>query len=90
MYIFFALKSCLRSKVKENQYISFVLPFKFKSKGKSKYFICAKILLKLKSEEKSILHYNTRFSWNFIKKSKVATLGFFKKKVKNQVLSSSR
>ena len=39
--------------------------------------------------KKSILHYNTRFSWNFLKKSKVATLGFFQKKAKYQVLSSS-
>ena len=38
----------------------------------------------------SILHYNTRFFWNFIKKSKVATLGFFQKKAKNRVLSASR
>ena len=38
----------------------------------------------------SILHYNTRFSCIFWKKSKVATLGFFQKMTKNQVLSSSR
>ena len=30
----------------------------------------------------SILHYNTRFSWIFWKKSKVATLGFFQKMTK--------
>ena len=33
---------------------------------------------------KSILHYNTWFSWNFITKSKVATFRFFQKKTKNQ------
>ena len=38
---------------------------------------------------KSFIHYNTRFSWNFEKKSKVGTLGFFQKMAKNQVLSSS-
>ena len=41
-------------------------------------------------QKKSILHYNTRFSWIFCKKSKVATLGFFQKKAKNWVLTSSR